>query len=38
MKVDVKTNEITVVPLVLKELYSRNLLENAIITIDAMGC
>jgi predicted transposase YbfD/YdcC len=34
----VKTNEITVVPLVLKEVYSRNLLENVIITIDAMGC
>ncbi|MDR3204409.1 MAG: hypothetical protein LBV23_06660 [Deltaproteobacteria bacterium] len=33
-----KTNEFTVVPLVLKELYSSNLLENVIITIEAIGC
>jgi predicted transposase YbfD/YdcC len=38
MRVGVKTNEIIVVPIVLKELNSRNLLENVIISIDAMGC
>ncbi|MDR1872124.1 MAG: ISAs1 family transposase [Deltaproteobacteria bacterium] len=38
IKVEEKSNEITAIPVMLKKLASSNLLANATVTIDAMGC